>query len=469
MGKHNEKNGYKLLLLKLIHMFVSLALFYASWLLFRYNRLHGIKVIGFRYNIYIAMGYGVLLYWFNRTYDAFLLGYSRVRSLVFRQFISQALSVVITYCVACIAWNRFQRGWIFLPMLAVQLVLDAIWSYLATAAYFKYTRQRRTLLIYRDELDKKRFGSIHGKPTERLYKIVDELQYDGSFSELREKILDYDAVFVAGVNSRCRNGILKYCQENSIPGFFLPHVGDMIMQEAEHVKTFDSPVLYVNRKVLNPEYAIIKRIFDIVSSGIGLLVLSPIMLITGLAIHFYDGGPAFYKQVRLTKDGREFEILKFRSMRVDAEKDGVARLSTGENDSRITPIGRFVRKVRLDELPQLINIFKGDMSVVGPRPERPEIARQYCESMPDFGLRLQVKAGLTGYAQVYGKYNTEPYEKLEFDLLYINHMNILTDLQICFATLAILFSKESTQGVEQGKVTALDVPEEDIREENEEI
>ena len=141
-------------------------------------------------------------------------------------------------------------------------------------------------------------------------------------------------------------------------------------------------------------------------------------------------------------------------MRVDAEKDGVARLSTGDNDDRITPIGKVVRKCRLDELPQLFNILKGDMSIVGPRPERPEIAEQYYQTMPDFKLRLQVKAGLTGYAQVYGKYNTDPYEKLELDLLYIKDMGILTDLRLMFATVGILFSSESTAGV--SGVTAMD-------------
>ena len=146
-------------------------------------------------------------------------------------------------------------------------------------------------------------------------------------------------------------------------------------------------------------------------------------------------------------------------MRVDAEKDGVARLSSGDNDDRITPVGKFIRKCRLDELPQLFNIFKGDMSVVGPRPERPEIAEQYYETIPGFKLRLQVRAGLTGYAQVYGKYNTDPYEKLEFDLLYINKMSVLTDLELCFATFFILFMSDSTEGVSAGSVTALDYEE----------
>ena len=261
---------------------------------------------------------------------------------------------------------------------------------------------------------------------------------------------------MAGVNSQCRNGIAKYCKEEDIPGFFLPHVGDVIMQEAQHIQSFDSPVLFVQRSYLRPEYAFVKRAFDIFASLLGIIILSPLMLITAAAVKLYDRGPAIYKQVRLTKDGREFEIYKFRSMRVDAEKDGIARLSSGDHDDRITPVGKIARKCRLDELPQLFNILKGDMSIVGPRPERPEIAEEYYRKMPDFRLRLQVKAGLTGYAQVYGKYNTDPYEKLEFDLLYINHMSVLTDLQLMFATFAILFLPESTEGIEEGKTTALD-------------
>lgn len=455
MGNHNGKTIYSQFYARLVHIAVSIALFYVFWLLFRYGALTGMSKYGFRYNYFVAIGYGFLLYWFDKTYNAFLLGYSRIRSLVFGQFLSQFFSIIIIFSAISIGWKKLHAPWIFLPLLALELLWDIVWSLFANQAYVKANPRRRTLLIYRDRLDKMRFGSVHGKPTERLYEITDELQYDGSFVELEPQLAGYDAVFVAGVNSRCRNGILKYCKENSIPGFFLPHVGDTIMQDAVHVKSFDSPVLYVNRKVLDPEYAIIKRVFDIVSSGLALILLSPVMLITGLAIHCYDGGPAFYRQTRLTKDGKEFKILKFRSMRVDAEKDGVARLSTGDKDERITPIGRIIRKLRLDELPQLWNIFVGDMSVVGPRPERPEIATQYYEKMPDFKLRLQVKAGLTGYAQVYGKYNTEPYEKLEFDLLYIKHMSILTDLQLCFATFAILFSGESTKGVEEGQTTAL--------------
>ena len=445
----------KLTGIKLVHFLVSIALFNIFWMLFRYGQVFPIKVRGFRYNYFIVLAYAAFLLFFNRTYNSFLIGYSRIRTMAFSQMLAQFFSVIIIYLLVSIGWFHWNNPAWFLLMLVCDGVLDVLWSFFATGYYFKLYDPKRTLLIYRNKLDKKRFGSIKGKPTERLYKITDELMWDGSFKELRDHLRGYDAIFVAGVNSRCRNGILKYCKEEGIPGFFLPHVGDVIMQESMHIQSFDSPVLYVTRSVISPEYRIIKRIFDFFVSLVGIIVLSPIMAITAIAIRLYDGGPALYKQIRLTTDGKEYKIWKFRSMRVDAEKDGVARLSSGDKDDRITPIGKFVRKCRLDELPQLFNILKGDMSIVGPRPERPEIAKQYYETIPDFKLRLQVKAGLTGYAQVYGKYNTDPYEKLEFDLLYINNMGILTDLKLMFATVGILFLPESTEGISEAQTTAM--------------
>lgn len=455
IGIRREKNSYLMLLIKFVHFFLDILLFFIAWILFRYGSFNEIDPVGFRYNYIVSVGYAVLLYWFSKTYNATLYGFFKVSTLALSLFLSQFFSLSIIYFSVCIAWRKIRSPLIFIVVLAIQFLIDILWAFLGSKIYYKIYPKKRTLLIYRNVLDRKRFGAVKGKPIERLYEIVDEIEFNGKFSDLKPKLEGYDAIFVAGVNSRCRNSILKYCKNNSIPGFFLPHVGDTIMQGAIHIQSFDSPVLYVNRSVVDPAYAFVKRTFDIISSGLALIILSPVMLITTIVICAYDKGPAFYKQTRLTRNGKEFKILKFRSMRVDAEKDGVARLSSGDKDDRITPVGRFIRKCRIDELPQLINIFKGDMSVVGPRPERPEIAEQYYETMPDFKLRLQVKAGLTGYAQVYGKYNTDPYEKLEFDLLYINKMNILTDLELCFATFFILFQSESTTGIEEGQTNAL--------------
>ena len=189
---------------------------------------------------------------------------------------------------------------------------------------------------------------------------------------------------------------------------------------------------------------------DIILSLIAIILTSPVMLIAAIAIHKYDGGPVFFRQKRCTRNGRVFEILKFRSMIVDAEKDGKARLAT-ENDDRITPVGHFIRKTRIDELPQFFNILKGDMSFVGPRPERPEIVAEYEKEFPEFDLRMKVKAGLTGYAQVYGKYNTTAYDKLKLDLIYVQKYSLLMDLRLIFMTLKVIFMKESTEGLDDGE------------------
>lgn len=445
----------KMFFVKMIHYILTIGLFYLAWMIFRYQGFTFEKDITYRYNYLVTIGYAALLMFFNRTYNSYLFGYSRIRVLAFSQFLSQLFSLVILYFIVNIGWNHFQNPVVFFALLAIYAILDVSFSSFANLIYAHLNPPRKTLLIYRNSRDLRRFGSITGKPTGRLYQIEKKIKFDGTFAEIKDELNGgYEAVFVAGLNSHCRNGILKYCEEHSIRGFFLPHVGDVIMQGAQHIQTFDSPVMMARRKTLSPEYRVIKRAFDMVVSTVGIVVLSPIFLITAIAIKAYDHGPVFYKQTRLTKDEKTFRIIKFRSMKVDAEKDGVARLSTGKNDDRITPIGKIVRACRLDELPQLINILKGEMSIVGPRPERPEIAEQYYKTMPDFRLRLQVKAGLTGYAQVYGKYNTDPYEKLEFDLLYINQMGVLTDLQLMFATVGILFDKESTKGVEG--VTAID-------------
>jgi exopolysaccharide biosynthesis polyprenyl glycosylphosphotransferase len=443
-----------LYLLKLIHFLVGLVLFSYAWILFRYGGFPAEIETGFRYNLFVILGYGVCVFFLGRIYNAYLLGYNRVRALTLAQAFTQLFSLAITYFVVSIAWNRFRNPAVFLALLVLQFLWDALWSMIANKLFFRLNHPKRAILIYRSPQDLQKVSSVLRQPDNRLYRIEQKLAFDGSFPELMPQLEGFDAVIVTGVNSSCRNGILKYCQENDVLSLFVPHLGDLIVQQARHIQAFDSPVMTVRRKTLNPEYAIIKRAFDMLASLLGLVILSPLLLLTIVAIKLCDGGPVFYRQTRLTKDGKEFQILKFRSMRVDAEKDGSARLST-DNDDRITPVGRFLRKCRLDELPQLWNILRGDMSFVGPRPERPEIAAIYSETISAFPLRLQVKAGLTGYAQVYGKYNTGPYEKLEFDLLYIKNMSVLTDIRLLFATVSVLFSPESTEGIQSGQTNAL--------------
>ena len=226
------------------------------------------------------------------------------------------------------------------------------------------------------------------------------------------------------------------------------------MKGTTEMHIFDTPIYLIREYALTVEQRAMKRLIDFFCSFILLILTSPFMLIVAICVKVYDGGPVLYKQVRCTVGGKEFKILKFRSMRVDAEKDGVARLAS-QKDDRITPVGHVIRACRLDELPQLWNIFKGDMSFIGPRPERPEIIAQYEKEMPEFNFRMKVKAGLAGYAQVYGKYNTTPYDKLKLDLTYIENYSIWLDLKLMLLTLKILFKPDSTEGVDATQTTAL--------------
>ena len=394
----------------------------------------------------------VLFIIFGRVYDAFLMSMQRISEIVYAQFLAAAVSDFIMYIVIWLLSKHLPNILPGVAALIGQVILAAVWAYNAHHAYFKIFPPQATAVIYDTRQGTEKLIGKYGLDSK--YKVVLTATADECIANLA--MLDgVSTVFMSGIHSHDRNVILKYCVENNIGTFVIPRIGDTIMSGAYPMHMFHLPMLKVGRYHPQPEYLFIKRLLDIVISAVALVVLSPIFLITAIVIKATDHGPVFYKQIRLTKDGKEFGILKFRSMRVDAEKDGVARLSSGDHDDRITPVGKVIRACRIDELPQLLNILRGELSIVGPRPERPEIAAQYCEEMPEFSLRLQAKAGLTGYAQIYGKYNTTPYDKLVMDLMYIAHPSIVEDLKIMFATVKILFMPESTEGVSEGQTTAM--------------
>lgn len=396
---------------------------------------------------------------FARIYDAFSISTNRISDMVY----SCSLSVLLTDCLMLVViWLLTRYFPNLLPgLLALvgQTVLLTLWAVVAKKWYFATFPPRRTAIISDRDYAIDRLIREYGLEKKfdiRLIKEVEECTADLTILDQME------TVFISGVQSHDRNVILKYCVARGITVYVLPRIGDIVLSGAKRVHMFHLPMLRVDRYMKNPENALLKRCFDIGVSLLAIIVTSPIMAVTAIAIKVCDGGPVLYKQERLTRGGHIFKVLKFRSMRVDAEKDGVARLSTGDKDDRITPVGRIIRKVRIDELPQLFNILSGDMSIVGPRPERPEIAQQYEKDLPEFRLRLQVKAGLTGYAQVYGKYNTTPYDKLQMDLMYIANPTFLEDLRIILATIKILFIPESTDGIAEGQTTAAQRTEEDL-------
>lgn len=394
----------------------------------------------------------VLYILFCRIYDGFLISINRISEIVYSQALSSVISDFLLYVVICLLSKRLVNPLPLFGALVVQVLLSGLWAYCAHRWYFSKFPAKRTAVIYDVREGLERLVEEYG--LEKKFKIQIAMNVQQALAN-KELLNQMETVFLSGIHSHDRNILLKYCVEKDINVYVIPRIGDVLMSGAQSMHMFHLPILQVGRYHPSPVYLFLKRGFDILASGIATVILSPVFLATAIAIKRYDGGPVFYKQQRLTKDGRIFEVLKFRSMRVDAEKDGVARLSTGDKDDRITPVGRFIRKVRIDELPQLLNILKGDMTICGPRPERPEIAAQYEEELPEFRLRLQAKAGLTGYAQVYGKYNTTPYDKLVMDLMYIAHPSFLQDLQIMFATVKILFMKESTEGFAEGITSAM--------------
>ncbi len=427
---------------KLLNILLMTAPFVFAWYTFYADKLW--VRFAMRGHWLVIMLYVLLYLLIGRIYDAFKMSYNSHGEMIYSQLLSLFEVNVIMYIVAWLLIRRVPDIIPVLGVMSIQIVFAVLWGYGSQTWYYHTFPANKTVVVYdmRQGISK----LIDDYNLGKKFKVVSAVQAADCINNL--SVLDgADAVFLIGVHSHDRNVVTKYCLMHNIKAYLIPRVGDLIIARARRSNMFHLLLLKVERYNPTFEYLVIKRFGDIVLSLIAIVLFSPVMLITAICIKAEDHGPVLYKQCRLTKDGKQFDIYKFRSMRTDAEKDGVARLSTGDNDDRITRVGRIIRKCRIDEIPQLLNILKGDMSIVGPRAERPEIASDYEKELPEFALRLQCKAGLTGYAQVYGKYNTTPYDKLLMDLMYIANASIFEDIRIIFATVKILFMKESTEGV----------------------
>ena len=393
----------------------------------------------------------------SRLFGALKVGYMRVLDVI----ISQILSVISVNMIAYLQlaligrwkFGRHSRPMIILTLVNLAVVL--IWVVFTRWIYTVIYPPKRSILIFDrsdpDQMLKKLSSRKDKYAVEETVCLADGVEY------ILGRIPNFENVLIGDMPSHERNLFLKYCFQNNIRCYSIPKISDIMIMSAEKMHMFDTPLLLFRNCGLTAEQQFVKRLFDILISVAMLVLLSPLLLLIALLVKLYDGGPVLYSQERLTRDGEVFRILKFRSMRVDSETDG-ARLAR-KGDDRITPVGRVLRNIHFDELPQLINILKGDRSVVGPRPERPEIAAVYEKEIPEFHFRLKVKAGLTGYAQVYGKYNTNPYDKLKLDLTYIENYSFYLDLSLIATTVKVLFQKENTEGVETWQKTAVLTPE----------
>lgn len=456
MRKFESVKRIIVLWLSYLGLLFQTAVYAYIWLAYYYPAISKFTArLKFERNGHLGMFaiYIVLLYFFTSTYGGLKIGYLKPMDLFFSQMFALLFVNVLTYFQLSLMNNWWLDPKYFLTATIAQMLIAVVWSYICNFCYRKVFPPRKLLLVYGErsiEDIMRKFASRKDK-----YLITGCINIrDGQERVEKEITGKYEAVVLWDIPTEERNKLLKFCYSRSVRVYMMPKIPDVLIKGSDQLHLFDTPILLTREYALTVEQRIAKRLIDVVCALVLIVITSPVMLITAACIKCYDRGPVLYKQVRCTIGGREFRIMKFRSMKVDAEKDGVARLAA-KNDDRITPVGKFIRAVRIDELPQLFNILIGDMSFIGPRPERPEIIKQYVEDMPEFVFRMKVKAGLAGYAQVYGKYNTTPYDKLKLDLSYIENYSVWMDIKLMLLTLKILIKAESTEGVDDTQVTAM--------------
>ena len=448
----NRKEQYKRILKfgsAAVILLIEVGLYWLLWQLYLNNI---IEERFWRRGIWLLSAlYGVLLVFFLQTYGGLKIGYLKRGNIIYSHILSLFIVNTIGYFILALIDKRFHSPVSFILLTVVDGIIVCIWVFLFQWIYGVLFPPRRLLVVY----GVRPVFSIMEKIGARddKYVIGGSISIDEGIDKIMEKAEEFEGIVVGDVPSHDRNLILKKCYDSSIRVYMIPKISDILVRSSTNLNLFDTPILLSKNEGLQIDQMAVKRFIDIVVSLIGIILTSPLFVMFGAAIHLADRGPIFYTQTRLTIDGKLFKIYKFRTMRVDAEKDGVARLA-GEGDNRITDVGKILRATRLDELPQLFNIIKGEMSLVGPRPERPEIAAEYMEDLPEFAMRLKMKAGLTGYAQVHGKYNTTPYDKLKLDLHYIRNYSLWMDLILIVLTPKVLFMKESTEGVGEGEINA---------------
>lgn len=442
-GAYEDMKGFVRVAETLLEIAILTLAYYYAW-------IKGYDLEYFAYKgKYVLMGvYAVLLYALFLNSECTMFGQLHRIDLIMGQIISVCLVNAITYLQLCLIANGVLPLAPILALTAADIVIAILLILLYTSLYHRLYAPHDMLLIY----GHRRGVELKIKMDTRKdkYNISRLISADEGFDKIIQEIPKYDAVILNDVPAQLRNDLLKFCYRYRVRTYVAPKLTDIMLRGARNITLFDTPLLLVKGTGLTPAERVAKRAMDILLSAIVLLVLSPLMLLVAAAIKLEDGGPVFYRQKRMTRNGREFDILKFRSMIVDAEKYAGAVLAA-DNDPRITRIGRIIRPFRIDELPQLLNILKGDMSIVGPRPERKVIADEYCKEIPEFAYRLKVRGGLTGYAQIYGKYNTSAYDKLRLDLMYIENYSLLLDIKLIILTIRILFSKESTEGIDKAK------------------
>ncbi len=402
------------------------------------------SLFSLRGNFVVIFSFVLIFATFSSLYGAFKIGIYRIHELIY----SFSLAVLFTNIVMYLELSLIARELVPVGPMVIgvlyQILIVAAGSCCANTIYFFLYRPSKMLALFTDDINGFELIKKMSKISDR-FRIERGMNVEhASMADVKRQIDKSEGVVVCELDKNMQKEIFSYCYAARKRIYLLPDTMDILINNSYGIQISDTPVLVSKNRGLTTEQSIIKRFFDLLISAVMILVTSPIMIICAVAIKLDDGGPILFKQNRVTKDGRIFNIYKFRSMIPDADKDGAKKAEN--NDSRITRVGRVIRACRVDELPQFFNVLQGDMSIVGPRPERIENVYEYTEKYPEFNLRHRVKGGLTGYAQLYGKYNTSPADKLNMDLTYIENYSLLQDLKLMVLTVKILFMKESTEG-----------------------
>ncbi len=411
-------------------------------------------VFPFHYKGYWLMSafYVFFFVLFIYIYGGMSYGYLKNKNIIFSQILSLLCANILIYLETVLLSAEFVSILPMIEMTLIQGVIIAVYSFCMDKLFKKMFPPHKITVLYQEYDPSDMLRKV--KARKDRYLIKDVVSVDREWNEIVGIIDQSEAIMIYDVHSELRNKIVKYCYEKDVRLYITPKISDVLIRSSENIHLFDSPLLLLRNNGLSFEEKLIKRLIDIIVSLVVIVVTSPIMLIIAIAIKAYDRGPVFFKQKRCTLNGKVFEIHKFRSMIVDAEKEGLS-VPASEKDPRITPIGNIIRATRLDELPQIFDILSGNMSLVGPRPERIEHVEKYTKDIPEFAYRLKVKGGLTGYAQIFGKYNTTAYDKLKLDLMYVQNYSILLDIKLILMTIKIIFMKESTEGFDEKQISEI--------------
>ena len=375
--------------------------------------------------------------------------YSRQRSgltPIVRALVTGVIGITL-FSVLFAFWTRaflFERTiFLFAPLLQFALLLG--WRILYWRLELWIQGQKKLLVIGSREEAELALEKIMHLPR-GVFEVVKVLEIE-RLDQLEQWLQDSDAVMIAGkLDMEQKNRVIRESIEGNREVFIVPDLYEIVLTRADMTQVHDTPVIECRDMQLTFLELFVKRLVDLTLAAIMSILALPVIALAGLAIYVESPGPVIFTQERTGLNGRSFILYKLRTMIPDAENESGPVLSN-EEDDRVTRVGRFLRGFRLDELPQLYNVIRGDLSLVGPRPERPYFVERFQEEMPEYRLRHLVKPGITGLAQVTGYYATNTQDKLRYDLYYVAYYSLFMDFKILLLTIPTLFNREAAQGV----------------------